>query len=212
MLSDDITDAANKTVNTVVNTVRTAVKGALIIGAIAGAFALGGAIMAAGGVGAAFAGEGVVESVITAGALFLNGAKDAALLGGAAMGVASLVPGLGGSGEGYSLGDLFKRKEKAPVVERSVTQEVSSPAPRVESPSADAPSYPQPRPVMVDNSRTIIHTPPADAASPSLATTASQPMQETFQQQDNPYFREGKGMEMLQRGNANSADMAMGKA
>lgn len=255
MLGDDMMDGTKRGVSIVAHAAKNVLKGALLFAAVVGAgYALGvaGSILFAEGV------VGLGASIAEGASMLLSGAVPAAvgntagyaatagLIGGAATGAASLLPG---KDEGFSFRRSYRKLEemgKGRGRDRVVEQETYTA--RDTSYSAPAPAYipaPQPQPIIVQSPQQapapqaqpiIVHAQqPQQAQQPIVIVQqpapqqAQHPLQLDIQQTaaaplpqdaalaqpqevaattttaaatgDNPYFRPGKGAELMQRGN-----------
>lgn len=164
------------------------------------------------------AAQGAAMTAVTNTASFIAGwAGTAGIVGGAVTGAASLLPG---KEEGFSfrrmyrkIEDMGKESAKAPAMEQEAStyrdNPYSAPAPQPIVVQQPAPlPQPQPQPI-------IVHAQPQQAPQqpvviiqqPTSPQTVAphleaQPQEVASTTMDNPYFRPGKGTELMQRGNA----------
>lgn len=271
MLGDDIMEGTKRGVRIVGHAVKNVFKGALLFAAVVGgAYAVGTIGLAlASGTGLAAVGASIAEGA----GMLLSGSMPAGVsntlgyaaiaggIGGLVTGVASLLPG---SDEGFSLGKLFKRKDRSRQREQSQQmapaqhgsrshhtethyrdveyRTVQAPSP---APAAGAPTYIVHTPsTIVDNSQRtqVYHSEaPRNVAyksgntrneeqntlnySPETSTAVNIPVEVKAAQPanqapmlnaketapatgDNPLYRPGKGVELMQRGDAAQPTMS----
>jgi len=222
MLSDDITGTAKTGVSMTRSVIGGVIKGALIGAGIA--LLIGAAVVAAPSIGSGFAaiaaGKGLIAggglmlgglwSGITAAAcgvatLFMGGTAataatapaamgTGAAIGAAVLGVASIIPGV------KEMVARHRNNERERAIQASAREQTRS----LEPLHVDVPS----RPVIVHQTSPSVVV--QDNPQPPVIVQDNPQPQPQVIVQDNPDFQPGRGMQMLQKGNAAQSALAKG--